>query len=295
MKSGVKVLVLVFLLGFIWQESKAQINKEGFRGPLVAASDVRLVLGLATEKELFRLIRQGEIYSLRSLLYRLAAEYGQAFVVKWLDKPTGKKTRSIRSTPLIAAVKAFNEAIKKIEQEPSIAQQAFVVARDAFLIVEELLLFGVDINKQTEVNRETENGRWSALHEAVRGRYLDVVWLLLSRKAFVNLRDHEGRTPLHIAASAGSLETVSLLLENGAEIDAQDEKDLTPLHCAAKFGNKEVVKLLTQHKASLFVVDCDGNTPRDFARVFDDRKHPGHQEVAKYLGDAIKGKRRHSV
>src|SRR5436190_1537123 len=68
------------------------------------------------------------------------------------------------------------------------------------------------------------------LRAAMKGRE-DVVKLLLETgKANVNLKDHNGRTPLSFAAQNGYYNVVKLLLATGkAEIDVKDDTGKTPL------------------------------------------------------------------
>ena len=51
----------------------------------------------------------------------------------------------------------------------------------------------------------------SPLHEAVRGKHIQVVRLLLEHKADPTYRDSEGKTPLNLAEDSGSSELVPLL------------------------------------------------------------------------------------
>ena len=77
---------------------------------------------------------------------------------------------------------------------------------------------------------------------AVRGRRS-----LVSAGVSVNMKDHDGRTPLHCAASAGNLAIVTLLLDRGAIIDAHDRYNVTPYEEAEKHGNKVCMRRLRTH------------------------------------------------
>jgi potassium channel len=54
----------------------------------------------------------------------------------------------------------------------------------------------------------------------------------------VNIKDHDGRTPLHCAATAGNLAIVTFLLDRGANINAVDRYNVSALEEAEKIGNR---------------------------------------------------------
>ena len=60
----------------------------------------------------------------------------------------------------------------------------------------------------------------------------DAVAFLLKYGAFVDPRDHNGRTPLHDAAAQGYRSAMLNLLANGANIDAADNFGKRPFHYA---------------------------------------------------------------
>ena len=91
----------------------------------------------------------------------------------------------------------------------------------------------------------------SSLHYAARQNSLDILSLLLSRGAEVNITSAAGLTPLHFAArfkissrsgeGGGGEEEVdpgiAMLVEHGAEINKKDKFGLTALHYACMRGN----------------------------------------------------------
>ncbi len=81
-------------------------------------------------------------------------------------------------------------------------------------------------------------------HAIARG----IVEELLLKKAAVDARNRDGRTPL-IEAASKSAALSRLLIERGADINASDENGVTPLHMAAA-GDPDLVRLLIQKGAA---------------------------------------------
>jgi len=82
------------------------------------------------------------------------------------------------------------------------------------------------------------------LHKAAARGDLERVRELIKRRADVNARDKDGRTPLHHAAYNGRLEVARLLVERGADVNARDKNGWTPLDIARERGCLEVARLL---------------------------------------------------
>jgi uncharacterized protein len=66
----------------------------------------------------------------------------------------------------------------------------------------DLIVKGADVNSQDE-------GPWftgyTALHEAVRNKHIDIAELLIKSGADVNISDKEGTTPLMLASECGNV------------------------------------------------------------------------------------------
>ncbi|KAL1526614.1 hypothetical protein AB1Y20_015318 [Prymnesium parvum] len=56
-----------------------------------------------------------------------------------------------------------------------------------------------------------------------------------------NVQDMEGRTVLHAAASRGNRELIELLLSHGAKLDLTDRWGVSPVECAAQSGFKDML------------------------------------------------------
>ena len=69
----------------------------------------------------------------------------------------------------------------------------------------------------------------TALHLVSEKGYLTVARKLVSARAYVNVLDHQGVTPLMCAAERGHLRVVKYLIESGADISIKNAKS----NCAA--------------------------------------------------------------
>lgn len=82
----------------------------------------------------------------------------------------------------------------------------------------------------------------TALLYASRDGRLDIVRMLLDRKANVSLAEANGLTPLLIAILNNHIDLANLLLERGADVKARDFWGRTPLWAAVDLRNLDVNK-----------------------------------------------------
>jgi ankyrin repeat protein len=108
------------------------------------------------------------------------------------------------------------------------------------------------------------------LHIAVNSKY-DVIEKLLNSKMcvenpnFVNIQNKNGETPLHIACNFELINIVKLLIGKKADINIYDITHLTPLFYAITLNNFEIVKLLVENGADVNFQDINGNMPIMYA------------------------------
>ena len=94
-----------------------------------------------------------------------------------------------------------------------------------------------------DVNARFGDG-YTALINATRFGFTDLVPLLLEHKADVNTVDLSHWTPLMYAAWTDSADMVKLFVGKGAKVEAGDEDGLTPLGIAAQNGKSHALEAL---------------------------------------------------
>ena len=124
-------------------------------------------------------------------------------------------------------------------------------------IVKLLISNGADINIKNGVGM-------TPLHEASNK---EIAEILLANNANVNARA-KGITPLHVAASVNDNDVSKILIINRADINAKDDSEITPLHYAVSFYAKEIVQLLITNGVDLNATDSDYKTALDYAEDF---------------------------
>ena len=128
----------------------------------------------------------------------------------------------------------------------------------------------------------------SPLHMAVENNDIEIVDLLLSSGADIELKDSTGLTPLLISCSVPStvsyyllkeyvkkLAVLQLLLDRGADIQARSKAGRTSLHMAALGGHMEAVEELLKRKSHIEAKDNKGFTALHLA------VYNGHVDIAK--------------
>lgn len=149
--------------------------------------------------------------------------------------------------------------MQKDSTKESIGLLAAIIAGDEYA-VRQRLSDGADANAVI-----TNNGNnTSALYHAVQGRRLNIVRLLLEKKADPNAHDAQGVTPLMLAAQPIATTTRSLhalrrltteqpliigaLLEHGAKPDLQDDEGNQAADYAPVATNKQLFEAKTEQK-----------------------------------------------
>ncbi|TVU01551.1 hypothetical protein EJB05_52992, partial [Eragrostis curvula] len=110
-----------------------------------------------------------------------------------------------------------------------------------------------------DVNSAGDDDSGPLVH-AVIGGHVAAVRYLLDKGADPNMQDHDGYAPLHEAAREGFDEIVQLLLSKGASVDISSPEG-TPLHAAAAYGKFRIIQILLEHHADVNMVSAKLCTP----------------------------------
>ncbi len=113
---------------------------------------------------------------------------------------------------------------------------------------------------QEALNTPDEEGR-TLLHRAVRQGAIELVDILLKRRAAVNVGDGLGSTPLHEAVADEQILIIARLLDAGADVNARDAALRSPLCFAVQLGFGDVAEMLLERGADPNTQDLLGHTP----------------------------------
>lgn len=141
--------------------------------------------------------------------------------------------------------------------------------------------------KDVDVNvKDKLDGDATPLYQAVKGKYLEIIELLLKSGADVHARTSNKETPLHLATDTRDPTTgkefariLELLLRYGAKPGAQDINGFTAFHWAAHYESKSSVPLLMRYVANINAQDINGNTPLDIISISIQRQSAADKEI----------------
>jgi ankyrin repeat protein len=113
-----------------------------------------------------------------------------------------------------------------------------------------------------DLNRRDQKADWSLLHFAAEDGNAEVIRLLASRGADLNLRDRFGQTPLHIAVDrdldtsarggrqAVDMPTARALIEMGADESSKTAEGETPWDFAVAYGQQDLYDSLFRQRTA---------------------------------------------
>ena len=143
-------------------------------------------------------------------------------------------------------------------------------------LLEFMLNCGTDVNAIIKVP-ENILGKSTLLHIASFCCQVEVVRLLLDRRADINIRNANNDTALHCAAHLDSVDIIKLLLDKGISVNVTNTQQNTPLHISAVRGNLKSTIALVERRAALNGVNVNGYTPLMMAA------YSGKLEVVRYF------------
>lgn len=168
---------------------------------------------------------------------RLSEGYDGAIILEALDW----LEHSLDSLPFVERRLRRNESAlaSDVSAQQHIDFQ-FLCRNDRRWEAELYICAGCDENASME-QRHSGVSR-TPLQLAAEHGCLNVVYLLIERKAEVEAEDRLGRRPLHLAAQRGHTDVCLALVDAGdADVHAQDHDGNTPLHLAAKANRASAV------------------------------------------------------
>jgi ankyrin repeat protein len=143
-------------------------------------------------------------------------------------------------------------------------------------LLEFMLKCGTDVNAAVKVP-ENIQGKSTLLHIASLSGQVEVVRLLLDRRADTNIRNTNNDTALHFAAHLGSVDIIKLLLDKGISVNVTNTQKNAPLHISAVRGNLEATIALLETRDVIYTANVNGQTPLMLAA------YSGKLEVVRYL------------
>ena len=133
-----------------------------------------------------------------------------------------------------------------------------------------LLANGADVNArnidENSVPRNTNGGETPLTLALLPYQHKEILELLLTHGAEVNVMLSNGDTPLHLAVTRDIPDEVELLLANGADPNARGFNWQTPVHLAVFQGRTRILEILLDYGADPNVKDLSGHTPLYWAK-----------------------------
>ena len=121
----------------------------------------------------------------------------------------------------------------------------------------------IDNNKTIDLNIRDKNNNY-LLNYAIIFNKLDLIKLLVSRGAKLDILDNEGRTILYVPLLYNYLDCFKLLLKLNSDsisiplTDLKDRKNNLPIHYAIQFENIEFIKILLSNNSNLNTKNKNG-------------------------------------
>lgn len=112
-----------------------------------------------------------------------------------------------------------------------------------------------------------DNNGFSALHYACAKGTRDIIKMLITHGADVNLTSNRGITPLHLAVKTGNKEIIKMLVNEGADINATDNSGESVIIYGIKAGKTDAVRFMKELGADITIADNEGRTAVNYANI----------------------------
>jgi len=204
----------------------------------------------------------------------------------------GLRTGTLLATCFASSVAVcgpIHDAARKGDQDKVVAllkqNRELVLSRDKFgntplhlaalhnqpAVAALLLANGADVNArsidQTRVPRTDNGGETPLTLALISYQHKEMLELLLTHGADVNVMLSNGDTPLHRAINRDLPDDVELLLANGADPNARGFNWQTPVHNAVWAKRARLLELLLDYGADPNAKDIGGHTPLYWANA----------------------------
>jgi len=113
----------------------------------------------------------------------------------------------------------------------------------------------------------TDKDKRKALHWALENDDLELIKIMISKGANINIEDATGKTPLFYAIDSGNIEIIKLIIEYGGDVNYNSEQYGSSLLYASNSKalrdeeKAEVIKILINHGADAEIKGPRGKTP----------------------------------
>ena len=135
------------------------------------------------------------------------------------------------------------------------------------------------VNRKASVARRSAHGDTALMFACLKG-HLEIARFLVAHGAQIN---QTAWTPLHYAAFEGRAAVISYLIEKGADKDALAPNGFTALMLAARGGHIEAMRALLYDDANVAIKGPKGETALSIART---RKDEAAEALLKRAGAA---------